>query len=158
MQGGRIPLTREGQERLGAELEYLRTVKRQEIAEWMADAREDDNARDNVPTYDYAKNDQAMVEGRIQELEYILRNAELIDEERAHRSDTAQLGSTVSLQDKNGNSHTFTIVGRAEVSPSQGRISNESPVGSALLGKRVGDSVEVQVPAGMQHFTITAIS
>src|ERR1700693_554554 len=103
-----VPLTPAGLARLTAELEYLRTVKRHEIAERIHEAWENDAARDNVPSYDYAKNDQAMVEGRILELEYM--------------------------------------------------ISNESPVGRALIGKQVGDNVEVMVPAGVQRFKITSIA
>lgn len=150
-----VPLTPEGLARLTAELEYLRNVKRPEIAERIHEAWENDAARDNVPSYDYAKNDQAMVEGRILELEYLIRNAQII--EGARQTERAQLGSTVSLESADGTHRTFTIVGSAEAKPAEGRISNESPVGRALIGKKVGDSVEVMVPAGIQRFKIASI-
>jgi transcription elongation factor GreA len=150
-----VPLTKDGLARLTAELEYLRTVKRREIAERIHEAWENDAARDNVPSYDYAKNDQAMIEGRILELEALLRNAQIID--TAPQTDIAQLGSTVSLESADGIKRKFTIVGSAEAKPSEGRISNESPVGRALIGKKVGDTVEVMVPAGIQRFKISSI-
>lgn len=152
-----VPLTREGLAKLTSELEYLQTVKRQEVAEHIHEARESDSARENEPSYDYAKNEQAMLEGRILELEHLIRNAQIIDEDGVHQTDFAQLGSTVTLTAEDGKSRTYTIVGSAEASPSEGRISNTSPVGSALLGKRVGDQIEVKVPAGIQHFTIASI-
>jgi transcription elongation factor GreA len=156
MAGEPVPLTPEGLARLNEELEYLRNVKRPEIAERIHEAWENDAARDNVPSYDYAKNDQAMVEGRILELEYLIRNAQIIDS--VAQTDIAQLGSTVSLESTDGNKRTFTIVGSAEAKPAEGRISNESPVGRALIGKRVGDNVEVMVPAGVQRFKVTSIA
>jgi transcription elongation factor GreA len=155
MAGEPVPLTPEGLARLNEELEYLRNVKRPEIAERIHEAWENDAARDNVPSYDYAKNDQAMVEGRILELEYLIRNAQIIDS--VAQTDVAQLGSTVSLESSDGNKRTFTIVGSAEAKPAEGRISNESPVGRALIGKRVGENVEVMVPAGVQRFKVTSI-
>jgi transcription elongation factor GreA len=155
MAGEPVPLTPEGLARLTAELEYLRNVKRPEIAERIHEAWENDAARDNVPSYDYAKNDQAMVEGRILELEYLIQNAQIIDS--VSQTDVAQLGSTVSLEAVDGTKRTFTIVGSAEAKPAEGRISNESPVGRALIGKRVGDKVEVMVPAGIQRFKVTSI-
>lgn len=155
MAGEPVPLTPEGLAKLSAELEYLRTVKRPEIAERIHEAWENDAARDNVPSYDYAKNDQAMIEGRILELEYLIRNAQIID--TVSQTDVAQLGSTVSLEAADGINRRFTIVGSAEAKPAEGRISNESPVGHALIGKRVGDNVEVMVPSGIQRFKITSI-
>jgi transcription elongation factor GreA len=155
MAGEPVPLTPEGLARLTAELEHLRNVKRPEIAERIHEAWENDAARDNVPSYDYAKNDQAMIEGRILELEYLIRNAQIID--AVEQTDIAQLGSTVSLESADGIKRTFTIVGSAEAKPGEGRISNESPVGRALIGKRVGDSVEVMVPAGIQRFKVTSL-
>src|SRR6478672_7409031 len=155
MAGDPVPLTPQGLAKLTAELDYLRNVKRAEIAERIHEAWENDAARDNVPSYDYAKNDQAMVEGRILELEYLIRNAQIID--AVAQTDIAQLGSTVSLESADGIKRTFTIVGSAEAKPSEGRISNESPVGRALIGKRVGDKVEVMVPAGIQRFKVTSI-
>ena len=98
------------------------------------------------------------MEGRILTLERIIQNAELIDEEEAHHSNRVRLGSTVTVVTQDGKTMNYTIVGSAEVNPSEGRISNESPVGRALLDKRVGDKVEVSAPGGDLRFTITAIS
>jgi transcription elongation factor GreA len=152
-----VPLTREGMAKLSAELEYLQTVKRQEVAEHIHEEWESDAARDNVPSYDYAKSEQAMLEGRIQELDHLLRHAQIINEDGRRPTDRVALGATVSLESAGGGQRSFTIVGSAEANPSAGRISNTSPVGSALLGKRVGESVEVKVPAGVQRFTVTSI-
>src|SRR5712692_959113 len=117
MAGEPVPLTRGGLAKLTAELEYLRTVKRPEIAERIHEAWENDAARDNVPSYDYAKNDQAMIEGRILELEYLVRNAQIIDS--VAQTDVAQLGSTVTLESSDEIKRTFTIVGSAEAKPAE---------------------------------------
>jgi transcription elongation factor GreA len=98
------------------------------------------------------------VEGRILTLERIIQNAVLIDEEVAHHASRVQLGSTVTLVDQKGEKLHYTIVGSTEANPGQGRISNESPVGKALLDKGVGDEVQVTVPAGNLRFTISGIS
>ncbi len=150
-----VPLTREGLAKLEAELEYLRTVRRQQVADRIHQAKELASAQNNAE-YDDAKNEQAFVEGRILTLERMIQNAVII-EEGAH-STQVQLGSVVTVVDADGREEHYTIVGSAEARPKDGRISNESPVGRALLGKTVGDEVQVQVPAGVLRLTVTAVS
>ncbi|MGD0766260.1 MAG: transcription elongation factor GreA [Dehalococcoidia bacterium] len=152
-----VPLTKEGLAKLEKELDYLRSVRRQEVAARIHAAKELASTQNNAE-YEDAKNDQAFVEGRILTLEKIIQNAEIINEEEAHRSKKVQLGSKVTVLTPKGTKETYTIVGSAEAEPKEGRISNESPVGQALLGKGVGDAIQVQVPAGAIRLTITGIS
>jgi len=152
-----VPLTKEGMAKLQEELDYLITVRRPQIARRIQEAKELTSAQNNAE-YDDAKNEQAFVEGRILTLERIIQNAVMIDEEEAHHSNRVRLGSTVTVLNQDGQEEHYTIVGSAEANPGQGRISNESPVGKALLDKRVGDEVQVTAPAGTLRFTITAIS
>ena len=146
-------LTREGLEKLRVELNEMVNVRRTEVAARIHDAKEHGDLTENAE-YEDAKNEQAFVEGRIQSLEALIRNAVLIDE--SPNSDHVQIGSTVEVDSPDGR-QTFTIVGSAEASPRDGRISNESPVGRALLGHRKGDSVVVKVPAGDFTYTIVVI-
>ena len=148
-----VPLTREGLAKLERELEYLRTVRRQEVADRIHQAKELASTQNNAE-YDDAKNEQAFVEGRILTLEKMIQNAVIIEERHSSR---VELGSKVSVVPAGGKEEHYTIVGSAEASPRDGRISNESPVGRALLGKSVGEEVQVQVPAGVLRLTITAI-
>lgn len=137
-------LTQEGLEELEAELEELKTVKRKEIAEKIKTAREFGDLSENAE-YDQAKNEQAQIEDRINRIEHILRNASIIEHEEVSKEEIG-IGASVRLMDKEFNEEvTYTIVGTAEADPKKGRISNVSPVGKQLLGKKVGDSVEVQV-------------
>ncbi len=152
-----VPLTKEGMTKLQEELDFLVTVRRPQIARRIQEAKELTSAQNNAE-FDDAKNEQAFVEGRILTLERIIQNATLIDEEEAHHSRRVRLGSTVTVATQDGQEEQYTIVGSAEANPNQGRISNESPVGRALLGKRVGDEVRAKAPAGAIRFTITAIS
>jgi transcription elongation factor GreA len=152
-----VPLTKEGLSKIQQELDFLITVRRPQIAHRIQEAKELTSAQNNAE-YDDAKNEQAFVEGRILTLERIIQNAVLIDEEVAHHASRVQLGSTVTVINQKGEEEHFTIVGSTEANPSEGRISNESPVGKALLDKGVGDEVQVTVPAGNLRFTITAIS
>jgi len=152
-----VPLTKEGMAKLQEELGFLITVRRPQIARRIQEAKELTSAQNNAE-FDDAKNEQAFVEGRILTLERIIQNATLIDEEEAHHSNRVRLGSTVTVATQDGREQQYTIVGSAEAAPNQGRISNESPVGMALLDKRVGDEVKVKAPAGTLRFTITAIS
>jgi transcription elongation factor GreA len=151
-----VPMTREGIERLEKELDHLRNVRRQEVADRIHEAKELASAQNNAE-YEEAKNEQAFVEGRIMTLEHLLQNATLIDEEAAHHASRVQLGSTVTVSTSEGKTTDYTIVGAAEARPTEGLISNESPVGRALLGKRVGDEIQVQVPKGVLRLTVTAI-
>jgi transcription elongation factor GreA len=151
-----VPMTKEGIERMEKELEQLRAVRRPEVAERIHQAKELASAQNNAE-YEEAKNEQAFVEGRIMTLEHLLQNATLIDEEAAHHASRVQLGSKVSVV-TDGKAMDYTIVGPAEASPTEGMISNESPVGRALLGKRVGDEVQIQVPRGVLRITVKGIS
>ena len=149
-------ITREGLTRLEAELEELRTVRRQQVAERIQKAKELGGAVDNAG-YDDSKNEQAFVEGRILTLESITDNAIIIGGDAAH-SGQVQLGGSVTLLNQNGGEEEYTIVGSPEADPAQGRISNESPVGKALLNKKVGEDVQVKTPAGTVTLTISSIS
>ena len=147
-------LTPEGLTKLEEELEYLRTVRRQGVAEKIQQAKELRSAV-NSPEYEDAKNEQGFVEGRILALEKIIKNAIIIHHEAA---DLVELGSKVTVRHQDSSEENYTIVGSAEVNPGEGKISNVSPVGKALIGKRVGDEVEVSVPAGVLKVRIVGIS
>lgn len=140
-----VPLTREGKAKLEEELEQLRADRRV-IAERIHNAQEQGTSQ-NDAEYDDAKQEQGMVEGRILELEDILRRATLIDE-TASKSGRVGIGSRVEV-DQDGKSVAYQIVGAPEADPTKGKISNESPVGSALLGRSVGETVDVNVPKGV---------
>jgi transcription elongation factor GreA len=146
-------ISEDGLAKLRAELEELINVRRQEIAQRIHDAKEHGDLAENAE-YEDAKNEQAFVEGQIQRLEGLIKNATLIDE--THGTDHVQIGSTVKVAGTDGK-EVFTIVGSTEASPQDGKISNESPVGRALLGRRKGDSVEVHVPAGDFSYKILEI-
>ena len=151
------PLTQEGMAKLEKELEELKGVRRPQVAERIHQSKELASTQNNVE-YDDAKNEQAFVEGRILALEQIIQDAVLIDEEEAHHASQVQIGSTVSITSAEGKKQEFTIVGSTEADPKGGRISNESPVGRALLGKSVGDEATVDAPKGVMRFTVTKIS
>jgi len=148
-------LTREGLKRLQEELEYLKTVKRQEVADRLHAAMDEGDIDENAE-YDEAKNEQAFVEGRILTLETMLKNYVLI-EDHARDSEEVSLGSTVTVVEGDNPQEKYHIVGAAEADPTRGRISNESPLGRALLGRRVGDTVQVSAPAGLLTFRILKI-
>ena len=147
-------ISKDGLEKLRHELEEMVSIRRPEIAQRIHDAKEHGDLTENAE-YEDAKNEQAFVEGRIQMVEALIKNATLIDEH--HSKDHVQIGSTVKLDGPAG-AQTFTIVGSPEAKPTEGRISNESPVGRALLGKKKGENVTVQVPAGDIAYKIVAIS
>jgi transcription elongation factor GreA len=148
-------LTPEGKARLEEELEFLLKVRRPEVADHIRIAREDGDLSENAG-YDAAKEEQAHVEGRILTLENILKNAQII--EKKGNSGTVVVGSQVTVQEDGYDPETFHIVGSAEVNPQQGRISNKSPLGRALLGKRQGDEVQVNTPNGVTVFTVIQVS
>jgi len=148
-------LTPEGLRRLEEELEYLKTVKRKEVAERIKQAKAFGDLSENSE-YEDAKNEQAFVEGRILALEQLLRSAKVIQGNGA--SGEVSIGSRVRVRDLgSGEEFEYWIVGSAEADPGQARISNESPVGRALLGRRPGEVVEVQVPAGFLRLQITGL-
>lgn len=141
-------LTKQGYEKLQDELEHLRSVRRLEVAERLAEAMEDgDSGVDNDAEVDAAKNEQAFVEGRIRELEMLLANVKVIEEGKTPK-DTVQIGSRVTIQEDGTESEKFTIVGAAETDPSNGRISNVSPLGRALIDHKAGEEVTVKAPNG----------
>jgi transcription elongation factor GreA len=142
-----VILTPEGLEKLKDELEYLQTAKRREVAERIKDAREFGDIAENSE-YDDAKNEQAMLEARIAMLAEKLRAATVIDTGDLS-TDVVQVGSIVHVKDeKTGKSTKYSIVGSAEASPAENKLSNESPVGRALIGHKRNEVVAVQVPRG----------
>ena len=149
-------LTKEGYQKLQDELEHLRSVKRQEVANRLHEAMEGGELIENAE-YEAAKNEQAFVEGRIQELEILLATARVIDGSKKEKADLVQIGSTVTIKEDGAKPEVYTIVGAAEANPREGRISNESPIGKAILNHRVGDEVQVEAPAGMYKVTIMKI-
>ena len=144
----------EGLKKLQAELDDLRTSKRAEVAERIHAAMEFGDYSENSEL-EQAKNDQAFLEGRIMTLEQTIKNAQLIDEKSKH--DLVEVGSHVTVEAE-GRKEKYVIVGSAEASPAEGKISNESPVGRALMGHRAGETVRMSVPAGMIEMKIVAVS
>jgi transcription elongation factor GreA len=141
------PITKEGLEKLQAEIEYLSTVKRREVAERIKEAREFGDISENSE-YDDAKNEQALLEQRIAQLEERLRRATVIDSSKID-SDVVQVGNRVHVKDqRSGESKKFQIVGPTEANPAEHKLSNESPIGKALLGHKRGDIVTIDVPRG----------
>lgn len=150
-----VLLSLEGLKQLEQELIHLRTAKRLEVAERIKQAREYGDISENSE-YEDAKNEQAFIEGRILVLEKTLRNARVIDEVAG--SSVVALGSTVILKDlEYGDDLEYTIVGTLEANPTEMRISNESPVGRAILGQKVGTVVEVDAPDGKIRYEIMTI-
>ena len=145
-------VSREGLEKLKAELEHLRTVGRHEVAERIQQSRERGGTVGNAE-YEEAKNELAFTEGRILTLD---NNAVIIDEVGGAR-DTVEVGATVTVKNQNSQTTIYTITGSAEADPTQGKISNASPIGKSLLGKRVGEVTEVDAPAGKIRLEIVSI-
>jgi len=138
-------LTNEGFRKLQEELDFLRTTRRQEIANRLHEAMEGGELIENAE-YEDAKNEQAFVEGKIKELEILLATARVITEEE--NRETIQVGTTVTIREEGSTDETYTIVGAAEANPRSGKISNESPLGRALLNHKAGETVSVEAPAG----------
>jgi transcription elongation factor GreA len=151
-----VKLTREGFEKLKNEIEELSTVRRREVAERIKEAREFGDISENSE-YDDAKNEQAFVESRIIEVTGILARATIIDAPK--KSDKVTLGSKVQLESNTGTKRVYQVVGSAEADPAADKISNESPVGAAILGHKKGDTVKVNTPSGkVVEYTIVAIT
>jgi transcription elongation factor GreA len=151
-----VILTPEGLKLLQDEVNLLSTSKREEVAERIKQAREFGDISENSE-YDDAKNEQAMLEHRISQLQEKLRRARVIKESEIE-TDKVSVGATVTLRDVNGGEiRIYTLVGSAEADPSRARLSNESPVGQAILGKKVGETVTVPVPVGSLSYEILAI-
>jgi transcription elongation factor GreA len=150
-------LTKEGFQKLQEELDHLRTVKRQEVAERLHEAMEGGELIENAE-YEAAKNEQAFVEGRIQELEMLLATARVIEEDnKNHQTGVVAVGSTVIIQEQGYDAETYTIVGAAEANPRDGKISNESPIGKAILNRKIGETVQVETPSGMYKVKIIKV-
>lgn len=149
-------LTKEGLENLKEEFEYLQTVKRKEVAARIKEAISYGDLSENSE-YDEAKNEQAFVEGRILELDAKIQHAKIIASTGAG-SESVQLGTTVHVKNlTTGDSEVFTIVGSTEADPFEGKISNESPIGGALLDRKKGDKIEVEVPGGTVEYEVKKI-
>jgi transcription elongation factor GreA len=155
MAGKPVPLTKDGLVKLQHELDELVTVRRSEVAQRIHDEKELVGAQ-NAPEYEDARAEQAFVEGRIQEIELMLQNAVMIDDKKRDHQKVS-LGSKVEVKDHKGKKATYTIVGIAEADPKDGKISNESPVGTAMLGKKVGDKINIKAPAGDMIWTVIKI-
>jgi len=147
-------LTEDGRQDAMAKLEFLRTVKRAEVAQYLHDAKESGDVIDNA-AYEDAKSEQARLEGRILELEQMLAIAKPISVRKVMGE--VSLGSVIQLRTSEGREYRYTLVGAYEAKPSAGLISNESPVGKALLGHRVSDIVIVSTPGGVKEYTILRI-
>jgi transcription elongation factor GreA len=148
-------LTQEGYQKLQDELEYLRTEKRKEIAERLREAMEGGELIENAE-YEAAKNEQAFVEGRIKELEVLLATAKVIEEPPTH--EIAGVGSSVVIKEEGSKKEeNYTIVGAAEADPHNGRISNESPLGKALIGHKGGEKITVEAPAGSYKVHLVSV-
>jgi transcription elongation factor GreA len=156
MQDKVVYLTPEGKQRFTAELHELVTVRRHQVEEQIRRAKEFSDAVDNAE-YDEAKTEQSFVEGRIQELERLLALAQLIEEPKT-KTDHVRMGAHIKVVDVEGEEETYYLVGSSEADPRKGLISNESPIGRALIGKKVGDEVTVVAPAGAFTLKILEIT
>jgi transcription elongation factor GreA len=148
-----VYLTAEGKTALEDELNHLKAVRRPEVADRIQQAKLDGDVSESGE-YEDAKNEQAMVEGRIRTLEHMLQNAQIIEE---IKSDVVVLGTRVKVRDGEGTQYEWTIVGSAEANPRDAKISNESPVGKALMGKKKGDKVSVDTPGGVEEFSVLKV-
>lgn len=149
----KVYLTQEGLKKLQEEYDQLVNVRRKEVAEKLQKARELGDVSENA-AYDAARDEQAFVEGRIAELDGVLKRVEVVEEEKGG---VIQVGSTVRVH-LDGNEQEFQIVGAPEANPSDGKISHESPLGRALLGKKIGDQVEIEAPAGKLTYHVLEIN
>ena len=151
-----VYLTQSGLDALQEELDYLVGERRQQIAQQIAEAKAEGDLRENAG-YDEAKNAQAFVEGRIRELKVKIHNAQIIDDTQTPDDEVALGRSVVVRENGYDDEEIYTIVGSTETDPSNGRISNESPIGKALLGRTAGDVVRVDAPAGEIEFEIVRV-
>ncbi|NIM95370.1 MAG: transcription elongation factor GreA [Anaerolineales bacterium] len=147
-----IFITQDMQKKLEEKLEYLRTVKRQEVAQLLHDALDEGDEIDDNAAYEIAKNEQAFLEGKIRDLELKLAQARLV--EPSGSPDKVQIGSKVIIMGEDGVSETFTIVGSEESNPRIGLISYESPIGKAILDHQAGDEVHANTPIGTLRYKI----
>lgn len=157
-----VLITKEGLKKLKDELEYLKTTKREEIASRLKEAISYGDLSENAE-YEEAKNEQAFIEGRILELEKQVKNARIITEHdiaKAAKGKTIEIGSVVTVRNKTDDDEpeTYTIVGSMEADPVEHKISNESPIGKALLGHEKGDVIDVTAPAGKFKYEILKVA
>lgn len=152
-----VPMTREGKLKIEQELEYLTTVRRREIAEQLKEASSHGDLRENAG-YEVATHDQTLLENRILQLKFDLKNSVMIETAPPADADAVELGHQVVIREQGSTrEETYVIVGKTESDPVNGRISNESPMGRALLRKRVGEVVDVTTPGGTIAFLIVRI-
>lgn len=149
-----IYLTAEGEAKLRAELTELKGPRRAEIAKQLRTAIQMGDLSENAD-YHKAKEDQAFLEGRIQEIEFLLRNAVII--EKSAHNDTVSIGDHVTIQEEGFDPETYHVVGAKEADPRNGKISNESPIGRAVMDRKVGETVEAETPGGKMKFKILKI-
>jgi transcription elongation factor GreA len=149
-------LTKDGLQKLEQELEDLKTNHRREVNERIRQAKEFGDISENAE-YEDAKQEQAFVEGRILKVEAMIRNARIIDESE-YSTDEVHLGATVKVKEGKNESIEFTIVGSTEADPAHARLSNESPLGKALIGRKKGETIEVTTPRGVKIYKIEAIN
>jgi transcription elongation factor GreA len=150
-----VRLTREAIKELKDELDHLRIVRRREVADMLNQSRENEGANTDDAPYDPARDEQAFVEGRIAELEQLLAHAEIL--EGGSKDGRVSLGSTVVVEDQRGKARTFRVVSSVETDPAEGKVSDASPIGKALLGASAGDKVTVKAPAGAQQLTVREV-
>lgn len=153
-----VLITKKGLAKLKEELKYFKEVRRKEVAKRLKEAISYGDLSENSE-YEEAKNEQAFIEGRIIELEKMIDNAKIITEAKKSTDATVQIGTTVTVQNvtENDDPETYTIVGSTEANPTEYKISNESPIGSALLGKSKNDLIKVKVPAGIFEYKVLKI-
>ncbi len=157
MNENEVLLTKEGLQKLNDELDELKTVHRREVNDRIRQAKEFGDISENAE-YEDAKQEQAFVEGRVLKLESMIRNAKLIDASD-YVADEVHLGATVRVKDvKSGDFHEFVIVGSAEADPRNKRLSNESPLGKALIGRKSGETVDVTTPRGQVKYLVDSIN
>jgi len=153
-----VLVTKEGLAKLKDELDHFKSVRRKEVAERLKEAISYGDLSENSE-YEEAKNEQAFIEGRIIELEKMIANAQIITEVKKSTDATVQIGTTVTVQNltEKDDPETYTIVGSTEADPTESKISNESPIGSALLGKTKNDVIKVKVPAGIYEYKVLKV-
>lgn len=153
-----VLITKEGLAKLKKELAHFKDVRRKEVAVRLKEAISYGDLSENSE-YEEAKNEQAFIEGRILELEKMIDNAKIITEAKKSTEDTVQIGTTVTVQNvtEKDDPETYTIVGSTEANPTENKISNESPIGAAILGRSKNDVIKVKVPAGIFEFKILKI-
>lgn len=150
-------VSKAGYKKLEEERDYLVTIRRSEVAQKLKEARSFGDLSENAE-YDEAKNEQAMLEARINEIDFLLSNAVVVDDDDISTHEVG-IGSVIKLKDmETGDVETLTIVGSTESDPDNGKISDESPIGKAAIKKKAGDIIEVQAPVGILEFEIIEIS